>query len=237
MPLPFDAELISGALGFIFTLLVFSYLLGDNPLFRIATHIFVGVSSGYIAAAALWQVVIPRLIYPLLSAAATGDIVNPAVIVPLGLTGLGALMLLFPRRSGLGRLPLAFIVGVGAAVTLTGALGGTLIPQTQAAILAFDMEAAAARGVGFVEATANGAIILLGATLTLAYFHFGARQKPDGSIKRLGLIEALAWGGKIFIGAALGAVFAGVYIAALTALVERFASLIRFIFVLLGMSS
>lgn len=237
MPLPFDMDLISGALGFIFTLLVFSYLLGDNPLFRIAVHIFVGVSSGYIAAAALWQVVMPRLVYPLLSAAATGGIVNPAVIVPLGLTALGALMLLFPRRSALGRLPLAFIVGAGAAVAVTGALSGTLIPQMQAAILAFDMDAAAARGAGFVEAAANGAIILAGTALTLAYFHFGARQKPDGSMKRLGLIESLASGGQIFIGIALGALFAGVYTAALTALVERLASLIRFIFVLLGMSS
>jgi len=47
------------------------------------------------------------------------------------------------------------------------------------------------------------------------------------------LIEILAWGGRIFIGIALGAVYAGTYAAALTALIERISSLINFIFELL----
>ncbi len=59
-------DLISGVLSFLFTLLIFSYLLGDNPLFRIAVYIFVGVSSGYVAAVVWWQVIWPRLIYPLI---------------------------------------------------------------------------------------------------------------------------------------------------------------------------
>lgn len=227
-------ELVTGALSFLFTLLIFSYVIGDNPLFRGAAYIFVGVSSGYVAVVAVWQVIMPRLVYPLLSAAATGEIINPMFIAPFGLILLGALMLLLPRQAGLGRIPLAFLVGVGAAVTLTGALGGTLIPQVMGTINAFDMNTAAAHGIGFVEAAANGAIILVGAVLTLAYFHFGARQKPDGSMRRLGLVEALAWGGRIFIGIALGVVFAGVYAAALTALIERISSLINFIFALLG---
>lgn len=234
MALPFDIDLVTGFISFLFTLLIFSYVIGDNPLFRIAVYIFVGVSSGYIAAVAVWQVIMPRLVYPLLSAAATGDIINPAVIAPLGLTALGALMLVFPRQAGLGRLPLAYLVGVSAAVILVGVLGGTLIPQTQATINAFDMDAAAARGISQFEAAVNGFIVLMGTVLTLAYFHFGARQKADGSIRRFGLIEILAWGGRVFVGIALGAVFAGVYAAALTALVERLSSLINFILRLFG---
>ena len=49
-------DLITGLLSFVFTLFIFSYLIGDNPLFRIAVYIFVGVSSGYIASIAWWQV-------------------------------------------------------------------------------------------------------------------------------------------------------------------------------------
>ena len=59
-------DLIAGVFSFLFTLLIFSYLIGDNPLFRIAVYIFVGVSSGYIAAVAWWQVIWPRLFYPLM---------------------------------------------------------------------------------------------------------------------------------------------------------------------------
>ena len=60
-------DLITGALSFFFTLLIFSYLLGDNPLFRIGTFIFVGIAAGYVAAVAWWQVIYPRLLYPLLT--------------------------------------------------------------------------------------------------------------------------------------------------------------------------
>ncbi len=228
-------NLATGVISFLFTLLVFSYLIGDNPLFRVAVYIFVGVSSGYIAAVAVWLVIFPRLIYPLMSAMPPGEMFNLAIIVPLGLVSLGALMLLiFPRQTGLGRIVLAYLVGVGAAVTLAGALSGTLIPQVQATINAFDMGAAALHGIDVVEATFNGAIILLGTVLTLAYFHFGARQKPDGSMRRFVVVEVLSWGGRIFIGIALGAVFAGVFTAALTALIERISSLINFILGLLG---
>jgi hypothetical protein len=228
-------NLITGGISFLFTLLIFSYVLGDNPLFRIAVYIFVGVSSGYIAAVALWQVIMPRLVYPLMSAISSGSILNLGVMLPLSLILLGAVMLLvFPRQTGLGRVVLAFLVGVGAAVTLAGALIGTLIPQVMGTINAFDLGAASARNIGFVEAISSAAIILTGTVLTLAYFHFGARPKADGSMRRLGLIEALAWGGRVFIGIALGAVFAGVYAAALTALIERLSSLITFITKFLG---
>jgi hypothetical protein len=228
-------DLIAGVIGFLFTLLIFSYVLGDNPLFRIATYIFVGVSSGYIAAVALWQVVIPRLVYPLMTAISSGSILNLEVILPFSIISIGALMLLvFPRQTGLGRIVLAFLVGVGAAVTIAGALIGTLIPQVTGTIDAFDLNIASAQNIGFIEAISNGVIILAGTVFTLTYFHFGARPKADGSMRRLGLIEVMAWVGRVFIGIALGAVFAGVYAAALTALIERISSLIKFITDFLG---
>ena len=42
-------EFIGLIVGFILTLLVFSYLLGDNPLYRIAIHLLVGTSAAYAA--------------------------------------------------------------------------------------------------------------------------------------------------------------------------------------------
>jgi hypothetical protein len=223
----FSLDLVAGVFSFLFTLLIFSYLIGDNPLFRIAVYIFVGVSSGYIASVAWWQVLWPQLGYPLIF----GDISmaeKGLLLVPL----LGAVLIFMkvsPRLAGMGRVAMAFLVGVGAAVTIAGALGGTLLPQVLGTIDAFDMNAASARNIGFIEAVSSGAVILAGTIFTLIYFHFGARPKADGSMHRLGLIEVMAWAGRIFIGITLGAIFAGVYAAALTALIERIASLINFI--------
>jgi hypothetical protein len=125
---------------------------------------------------------------------------------------------------------MAFLVGVGAAVTIAGALMGTLIPQIQGTINAFDMTSVAGKDIYYlIEPLSTAVLILAGTVFTLAYFHFGTHSKADGSTRRLGLIEVLAWGGRVFIGIALGAMFAGVYAAALTALIERISSLINFI--------
>ena len=221
----FSSDLVTGLLSFLFTILIFSYLIGDNPLFRIAVYIFVGVSSGYLAALTWWQVIVPRLIYPLVY----GSVLEKAfTAIPL----LGAVLILMkisPRLAGLARIAMAFLVGAGAAVIIAGALSGTLLPQIAATINAFDLSAASARNISVVEVVFNGAFILAGTVFTLIYFHFGASPKADGSIRRLRLIETSASVGRIFIGITLGTIFAGVYAAALTALIERISALINFI--------
>ena len=130
---------------------------------------------------------------------------------------------------------MAFLAGAGAAVTVAGALIGSLIPQVMATINFFDAQTAAARNIGTGEVLGNGAILLLGVVTSLAYFHFGALQKADGSKRRLGIVEIIALIGQIFIGITLGAIFAGVYAAALTAFIERITSLLAFINSLTGL--
>ncbi|NOH01266.1 MAG: hypothetical protein HND47_04480 [Chloroflexi bacterium] len=227
-----NLDLISGVLSFLFTILILSYLIGDNPLFRIAVYVFVGAASGYVASVIFWQVLKPRLFDTLISAVLRGSLVEQ-VLIFLPLIGAALVILkIFPGMTGFARLSMAFLVGAGAAVTLGGALLGTLLPQVQATINIFDPQAAAARNIGAMEVLGNGMVILVGTVTSLAYFHFGAQPKTDGSVRRFGLIEIIAWIGRIFIGITLGAVFAGVYAAALTALIERFSSLVNFIVLL-----
>jgi hypothetical protein len=221
----FSLDLVAGLAGFLFTLLIFGYLIGDNPLFRMAIYIFTGVSTGYIAAVAWWQVLLPRLVIPLIAAPMQEKLFLVAPMIGAVLI----LMKLAPRLAGLARPVMAFLVGIGAAVTIAGALSGTLLPQMLGAVNTFDVAAAASRNVSLFEVMVNGGIILAGTILTLAYFHFGARPTTDGIVRRLGPIELLAWLGRMFIGITLGAIFAGVYAAALTALIERVSALMDFI--------
>jgi hypothetical protein len=226
----FPPDLITGVISFIFTILIFSYLIGDNPLFRIAVYIFVGVSAGYVAAIALWQVIVPRLIYPLVFGS-----MNEKIFAAIPLLGsLFILLKVSSRMAGVARMTMAFLVGAGAAVIVAGAVMGTLIPQVGATINFFDLNAAVAVGISKGEAFGNGLVVLFGTIFSLVYFHFGASPKADGSMHRFGLIEIAAWVGRIFIGITLGAVFAGVYAAALTALIERIASIINFFAKLFG---
>lgn len=211
--------------GFILTLLVFSYLFGDHFLFRIAAYLFVGVMAGYAAVLLIYQVILPRLVYPLLEGGALQTI---QAVVPLAL-GVLLLSKLSPRFSRLGNLSMGYLVGIGAAVLTGGAVVGTLTGQLQAATAVFDLNAAALAGHSPVGALVEASLFLLGTISTLVYFQFSVKDKHQNA-KRPPLLEAVATIGKIFIAITLGAIFAGVFAAALAALIDRLDFITEFIF-------
>jgi len=217
-------ELITGVVGFLFTLMIFSYLIGDNPVFRFASYLFVGVASGYAAAVVCYQLLLPRL-----QSLPLNDPTQLLIgFIPffLAVTLLAKLM---PRISWIGSFATAVLVGVGAATAFGGALIGTLIPQVQAVSDAFDP---------FVVLSFHqleGVAMLLGTIVTLAYFQFGAKRSIDGTVKRNAIVELLARVGRVFIAVTLGAFFAGVYMAALTAMIERIGSSINVVKSVLGL--
>mgnify|MGYP001455180353 CR=1 FL=1 len=56
-----------------FTICIFSYLFGDNPFYKVAEHIFVGVSAGYIAVYTFWSTIWPNLFGRLWPASESND--------------------------------------------------------------------------------------------------------------------------------------------------------------------
>lgn len=214
-------DLLSGGISFLLTLMVLSYLIGDNPAFRVAVYVFIGVSAGYAASVAWHQVLYPRLFIPLL----TGSLaVRLLTVVPLVL-GLLLLFKLSPRTAHLGTISMAFLVGVGAAVAVGGAVMGTLFPQTQASINVFNMSGA---GQFWLERLSEGVVMLVGTITTLVYFHFGAKATTSGS-QRSKLVRVLSWVGQVFIAITFGVLFSGVFVAAMTALIERMNFIITFL--------
>lgn len=219
-----DIEFISAVIGFLFTVMVFSYLIKDNFFFRSAVYIFIGAASGYAVAVVAHYIIIPKLIQPLLA-------FDLLVIFPLILSFL--VLMKFSPRVAIGNLAMAFLVGVGAAAAIGGALVGTIVPQFQAATNAFAVTPAAT-GLGQVYGLLEAGVMLVGTVFTLASFHFSAGRAADGTPKRNSLIEGAAWVGRIFIAITLGVLFAGVYMAALTAMIERLSSILNFIRQLVG---
>jgi hypothetical protein len=218
-------ELISALIGLLLTLMVFSYLIGDNPLFRIAVYLFIGVASGYAAVVVWHYVLIPKLFQPLAT-------LNPLAFVPL-VFGISLLAKLSPRISWMGSFAMAVLVGAGAATAVGGALLGTLLPQAQAAIDGFDVLSAGS-GLQVASRLLEGVIMLGGTVFTLASFHFSASRAADGAPKRNALLEGIAAVGRIFIAITFGVLFAGVYMSALTAMIERLSFVINFLRELMG---
>jgi len=214
-------DLVSGGISFLLTLMVLSYLIGDNPIFRIAIYIFIGVSAGYVAVVAWHQVLYPRLVLPLLSASLGERLL---LVIPLVL-GLLLLLKISSRTAGLGSLPMAFLVGVGAAVAIGGAIFGTLFPQTQASMNVLDLSTA---GQYQLERIFEGVFMLVGTVTALVYFQFSAKATATGP-QRGKLVRILSWVGQIFIAITFGVLFAGVFMAALTALIERLNFIVTFL--------
>lgn len=194
-------------ISFVLTLLILSFIFGDNPLFRIAAYLFVGVSAGYAAVLIIYQIMWPRVVVPIVS----GEWVTA---IPLAL-GLLLTFRLVPSASRMGNLSMAYLAGTAAAVAIGGAMIGTLVAQTRGAVASFDQ--AGAGGSQLIEAS----VMLVGTITTLIYFQFSARSQPNQPAQRPALVEALAQLGKLFIAITLGALFAGVLSAALVALIDR----------------
>ena len=66
------------------TLSIFSYLYGDNPFYKAAEHIFVGVSAGYIFSITFWDTIWPNLFGRLFPGyVKAGFDFTPIYIIPL----------------------------------------------------------------------------------------------------------------------------------------------------------
>jgi hypothetical protein len=202
-------DLAGTILGFILTLMIFSYIFGDNALFRVALYLFIGSASGYAAVVAWYNVIWPQLVIPAIYGSFDERML---VIFPLLMSAL-VLFKISPRLSSFGNPAVAYLLGVGMAAAVAGAILGTILPQSQASMNLFDVSSISP-GEDTVFQLAKGSAILLGVFTTLIYFHFGAHQTLGQAPSRPKWLGALAWVGQIFIAITLGAMFAGVYSAA-----------------------
>ncbi|GAH08607.1 unnamed protein product, partial [marine sediment metagenome] len=62
-----NLDLLGAILSFGLTLTVFSFIFGDNLLFRFAIHVFVGVAAGYATVLTWYNVLLPKIVVPIIS--------------------------------------------------------------------------------------------------------------------------------------------------------------------------
>jgi hypothetical protein len=224
MPEATTVEIMGTLTAALLTVMVLSYLVGDNMLFRLAAYLFVGVASGYAGAIAWHHVVWPHLFLPI-TRGGLGALLSPSGIVTLVIPWILVLLLLFklsPRTTRYGGLPVALLVGVGAAVVVGGGITGTLVPQSLAAMETINPTVAAPQtGETGLERVFNVLVMLLGTVSTLVYFRFTARREPSGEARRSRWTAWLAFVGRFFIAVTFGVMYAGALAAAIVILVDR----------------
>jgi hypothetical protein len=161
------------------TLCIFSFLYKDNPFYKFAEHLLVGISVGYILVIALNTTVTPKLINPIFK---EGKFVY---IIP-GILGLFMFARFWSKYVWLSRISIALIIGAGAGVSIPATIQAKILAQMQDSMTNFG--------------TVNGIIIFIALATTLAYFFFSKEHKGwFGATAKAG-----TWFLMIFFGATFG---------------------------------
>ncbi|MDI6783115.1 MAG: hypothetical protein QME64_03350 [bacterium] len=165
------------------TIAIYSFLYKDNPAYKFAEHIYVGISAGFTVCIAYFNVIEPNLIKQLTEQK------NFMVLFP---TLLGLLMYsrFFKKISWLSRISIAFVIGAGAGISVPNVVQGYLLKHSSATITPLYSDA------GF---QLNSLIILFGVVSVLIYFFFSI--EPGKGLK------TVSWLGIIFLMVSFGASF------------------------------
>jgi len=179
-----SAEIIGTWLAAGLTLCIFSFLYRDNPFYKFAEHLYVGVSAGYWACLEYHNVFRPNLWDPLWN----GDLI---LLIPFALG-----LLLFSRFTKkffwLSRWAMALIIGIFAGIAIIGYGTGDLILQIHANLLPL--------WTGNWLESMNNFLLTIGVVTGLIYFFFSKEHKGlVGSGARIGI-----WFLMISFGASFG---------------------------------
>jgi hypothetical protein len=177
------------------TLAIFSFLYKDNPFYKFAEHLYVGVSAAYAILYTLYFDVKPLLYEKFLTEHGAEKWI---LIVPAAF-GLIMLARWIPKISWLSRWSIALTVGIAAGLGITGQIQGILLPQIRGTLVPLN--------------TLNNILMVIGVIATLVYFYF--------SIAHKGTIKYGARMGMVFIMVAFGASFGYTVMARISLLIGR----------------
>ena len=221
------------------TLCIFSFLYKDNPFYKFAEHLFVGVSTGYYISIYYWNTLKPNLIDELrkgFSALGEGNvqkafgldengsiIAEPhlRMIVPLMLGIFIFLIFISRKNAWLSRISFAWYIGVASGIAIPASMATRVLIQAQGSVRDFCIfNASCANAAGLDPQTAttslwiNSALLLIGTLCAVAYFFFSLPSK--------GVLKAMNKVGIYFLMISFGASFGYTVMARISLLIGRF---------------
>ncbi|MDI6733741.1 MAG: hypothetical protein QME51_08895 [Planctomycetota bacterium] len=187
-----------------FTLMMYSFLYKDNPLFKLGEYIYVGLSAGYGLCYAWYVVVWPDLVLPLkrVIGCTLGQplpVDKPLesyetfwLIIPLVL-GIFMLTRFSAKIGWLSRYSFAFIIGASSGMIIPNAISANIFKQ-----IVPTLQPLWGKDITILQ-TADTVIILIGVLSVLIYFFFSVEHK--------GVIKGIARVGIFYMMVAFGAAF------------------------------
>ncbi len=188
----------------ILTLAIFSFLYKENPLYRFAEHLYVGIANGY-AITFYWHRVLVPSFFDRVGAAST-PIATKIWLIVIAVIGALYFTRFIPKVSWLVRIPIAIVLGYACGASIPRAIDAEIIRQAKATIITRASFAHWQTGLWAV-------IILLGVIATISYFFFSSERK--------GVLKPLSYAGIIFIMIGFGASFGYTVMARISLFIGR----------------
>jgi hypothetical protein len=213
-----DASLFGAWMATGLTLFIFSFLFKDNPLFKLAEHLYVGVSVGYTIVKAYDTVIVHLIVKPIVE---QGEI---TLFIPVAI-GLLMLTRYVPKAAWMSRYAFAFIVGLGAGLAIPRTISSFILKQVEDTVRPL-LSMAGADGLTFSmnllnpASNLNAIIILVGVSSVLFYFFFSIEHSGPGKV--------VARTGILFLMIAFGAAFGYTVMARMSLLIGRLTDLIEY---------
>jgi len=166
------------------TLAIYSFLYKDNPVYKAAESLLIGLSIGY-ALVIYWQTTLMDILfYPLIRDT------KLILIIPLVL-GLMMFSRFTRKFSWLSRIPIALMIGAGAGVAIPAMLYARTLKQVSASVQPM---------IENGNFNISALVVVIGMISTLAYFYFSREHDGVmGKVARLGTYFLM-----IFFGATFG---------------------------------
>ncbi len=189
------------------TLSMFSFLYKDNIFYKIGEHIYVGTSAAFMLIYLWYFDVQPKLVggFQQNTGAARWILIVPALL------SLFMLMRFIRPAAWISRWAIAFTVGMGSGLGITGLLQGFLVPQIKATFLPLYVNAHSFWHSFYYSL--NNILMIVGTLSAIVYFYFSAEQK--------GALKKVSQTGITFIMIAFGASFGYTVMARISLLIGR----------------
>ena len=213
-----DATIIGAWVATGLTLFIFSFLYKDNPLFKLAENLYVGVSVGYTIVKTYDTVIVHLIWKPIV------ENQEWTLLIPVAI-GLLMLTRYVPKAAWLSRYAFAFIVGVGAGLAIPRTVSSFILKQIEDTVRPLLM-LVPGDGVTFSwnlmnpASSINVIIVLIGVSSVLFYFFFSVEHSGPG--------KAVARTGVLFLMIAFGAAFGYTVMARMSLLIGRLTDLIEY---------
>ncbi len=190
-----------------FTFSIFSFLYKDNPFYKFAEQVFVGMSAAYWLVYLFYSIMLPNLFTKLM----TDFKGNIILLIPAAL-GLMMLMRIIPKTQWISRYPIAIMIGTSAGINMVRYAKSDLLSQISATMIN-PFTATSISGI------VGNFLLIIGTICGVYFFYFSKKQEGISAVpSKLGI-----W----FLMISFGASFGYTVMARISLLIGRLEFLLK----------